>query len=199
MKKIFLLFMSVAMAACQTLPTSAEWLARGDGYFKDGQSQKALAAYNKALNINPNNASVYASRGTAYFSTGDYAAAAQDFMKVLEMRPYDVAGYAALASVMAAQGYYADALEVLNMALVLDPERAETFFSRGGVNFMLGEYDQAVADYSYVLKLRPAADVYNARGTVYLKMGDTKSAEEDFAAAKSGRVPDKLSDYILKN
>lgn len=197
MKKIFVLCIPVLLAACQTLPTSAEWMARGDGYFQDGKPQKAVAAYNRALKLNPDNMAVYASRGAAYFFTGDYAAAQQDFMKVLEINPYEPEGYSALGSVLAAQGHYEEALQVLNAALVLAPNKPEVFFSRGGVNFMLGKYDQAIADYSYVLQLRPAADVYNARGAAYLKMGNQEAADKDFEAANSGKVPQKLNAYTM--
>ena len=185
------------LCACQTLPTSAEWKARGDGYFKDGKTEKALASYNKALRLNDKDASLYASRGAAYFFKGDYAAAQEDFVKVLQINPYQVDGYVALGSALAAQGYYEDALKILNTGLILDPAKPETFFSRGGINFMLGKYDQAIEDYSYVLRLKPAADVYNARGATYLKMGNTKKAEEDFEMAKSGRVPEKLNNYTM--
>ena len=37
------------LGACQTLPTSAEYVARGDGFFKDGKHAQAIAAYNRAL------------------------------------------------------------------------------------------------------------------------------------------------------
>lgn len=197
MKKITALFLPLLFCACQTLPTSAEWRTRGDGYLKDGKPQKALAAYERALKINPNNGSVYASRGAAYFFVGDYEAAQRDFIKVLEINPYEPEGYSALGSALAAQGNYTEALNALNIALALAPEKPEVFFSRGGINFMLGKYDQAVADYSYVLKLRPAADVYNARGAAYLKMGDQSAAEKDFEKAKSGSVPEKLNDYTM--
>ena len=44
MKKTILLFaVCLCAAACQTLPTSSEYLARGDGYFKDGKrTEKTL-------------------------------------------------------------------------------------------------------------------------------------------------------------
>ena len=197
MKKWIYLLLPLALAACQTLPTSSEWLVRGDGYLKDGQAEKAIAAYDKGLRLNDKNTSLYASRGSAYFFNGDYKAAHADFLKVLELNPYTADGYTALGSVLAAQGYYESAMEALNLALLLDPGKVETFFSRGGVNFMLEQYDQAVHDYSYVLKIRPSADVYNARGAAYLKLGEKEKAEQDFAMAKSGQVPEKLNDYRM--
>ena len=102
MKKILLLCVVPLFFACQTLPTSAEWHARGNGYFKDGKPQKALAAYNKALKINAQDGAIYASRGAAYFFLGDYASAQQDFTKVLEINPYQADAYTALGSALGA-------------------------------------------------------------------------------------------------
>lgn len=197
-KSVFLAAASVLLlGACQTLPTSSEYLARGDGYFKDGNAAAALKAYDKALKLNPDNLSAYASRGAVLFFNGDYAKAQDDFLKVIETNPYQADAYTALGSALAAQGNYKDALEILNMALMLDPQKPEIFFSRGGVNFMLGDFEQAVFDYDYVIKLRPAADVYNARGAALLKLGKTKEAEQDFQTAKSGQVPEKLNVYTM--
>lgn len=197
-RTFFIVFPAVfLLAACQTLPTSSEYLARGDGYFKDGNAVAALKAYNKAVQINPDNLTAYASRGAVYFFNGDYKLAQEDFLKVLEANPYQVDAYTALGSALAAQGQFKDALDILNLALVMSPSKPEIFFSRGGVNYMLGEFEQAVFDYDYVLKLRPAADVYNARGAALLKLGKTKEAEADFEMAKSGQVPEKLNIYTM--
>ena len=197
MKKFYLLVMAFVLAACQSLPTSSEWLARGDGYFKDGKTTQAFEAYNRAVKLNPNRADVYASRGAAYFFNGQYAAAKNDFIKVVQLNPYGANGYTALASALAALGEYREALRLINYSLALNPSKPETFFTRGGINFMLGEYEQAVYDYSAVLQLRPAADVYNARGAAYLKMGKADEARKDFEAAKSGQFPDKINDYTM--
>lgn len=185
------------LAGCQSLPTSSEWLARGDGYFRDGKTEQAFKAYNRAEKLNPDRAEVYASRGAAYFFDGQYGAAKRDFLKVVELNPYRAEGYTALASAMAALGDYEQALQLIDHSLTLNAAKPETFFTRGGINFMLGEYEQAVYDYTVVLQLRPAADVYNARGVAYLKLGQKEQAERDFAAAKSGQFPDKINDYTM--
>ena len=197
MRKIYLIGILGLLAACQSLPTSSEWLARGEGYFKDGKTKQAFAAYNKAEQLNPNLAEIYEARGTAYFFEGKYAAAKQDFVKALQLKPYRADTYTALASAMAALGEYKDALVLIDQSLVLNPSKPETFFTRGGINYMLGQYEQALYDYSVVLRLRPSADVYNARGAVYLKLNRPAEAEQDFSAAKSGAYPAKINDHTM--
>ena len=55
MKLAKLVALCILLGACSTLKTSSEYLARGNGYMKDGKKQQALAAYNKALALNPDN------------------------------------------------------------------------------------------------------------------------------------------------
>ena len=196
MKK-FLLFVPVFLAACTTLPTSAEYLLRGDGYFQDGKPQKALEAYTRALELNPDNLEGHASRGAVYYFTGDYDNAEKDFLYVLDKNPYQVDAYTAYASTLAAKGDFQNALTVLNLALQLKPNKPEIFFSRAGVYFMLGQFEDAVRDYTSVINLNPAAEVYNARGAAYEKMGKTDLAQKDFDEAKTGRMPEKLNVYSM--
>ncbi len=196
MKKTVLL-LPFLLAACTTLPTSSEYLLRGDGYFQDGKPQQALKAYDRALELNPDNLTGYASRGAVYFFTGDYDRAEADFLHVLEKNPYQADTYTAYASTLAAKGDFQNALMVLNLALELKPGKPEIFFSRAGVYFMLDRLDEAVVDYTSVINLQPAAEVYNARGAVYLKMGKEDLAQQDFETAKTGRMPERLNVYSM--
>lgn len=197
MKKMIVVLSLLTLGACMTLPTSSEYALRGDGYFKDGQPEKALAAYNKALELNPKNLEVYASRGAVRFFEGKFELAQQDFERVLKENPFHADTYTAYGSVLAARGDYENALKVLEMAISLKPDKPENFFSRAGVYFMLGKYKEAVIDYTSVINLYPAADVFNARGVAYLHLNQNELAEKDFAMAKSGQVPATLSVYSL--
>ena len=195
MTRIWALLGCVLLGACAGLPTSGEYLARGNGYLKDGKKQQAIEAYNQAVVLNPHHIDVYEARGAAYFFNGQYKLAAQDFERVLKEDPYRVEVYTAYASVLAAQGNFQDALTMLNLADKLRPGHAETYFARGGVYYMLGRYDLAVADYTRTYELRPAAEVLNARGAAYVAWGKQKQAEQDFKAAKAGNLPPHINAY----
>ncbi len=199
MTKIYTLLGCVLLGACAGLPTSSEYVARGNGYLKDGKKEAAINAYNKAVELNANNMDVYEARGAAYFFNGQYNLAAKDFERVLKADPYRTPVYTAYASVLAAQGDFESALTMLNLADQLRPGHAETYFARGGVYYMLGRYDLAVADYTRTYQLRPAADVLNARGAAYLGWGKQAQAEQDFQAAKAGNLPEHINAYAHLN
>ena len=195
MKQISIVLTLVVLAACHTLPTSAEYALRGDGYFKDGKPQQALKAYNRAIELNPANLEAYASRGATHFFQGNFALAAEDFKFVLTKNPYHADTYTALASALAAQGDYDNALQLINKAIALKPNRPENILSRAGIYFMQGHYEQALADYTAVITTYPAAEVYQARGAVYQQMGRIDLAKQDFQTAQTRPMPATLNVY----
>ena len=195
MTKKIIFLSCVLLAACSTLKTSGEYIARGNGYLKDGNKQAAITAYNKAAELNPNNLDIYEARGAAYFYNGQYALAAKDFERVLNTDPYRFATYTAYASTLAAQGDFNNALQLLNLATRLRPNQAETYFARGGVYYMLGKYDLAVADYTRTLELRRSADVLRARGAAYSAWGKKEQAEQDLKAAAEPNLPQHLNAF----
>ena len=183
------------LTACATLKTSNEYIARGNGYLKDGKKQAAIDSFNKAVTLNPQNMEAYEARGAAYFYNGQYGLAAADFERVLQENPYRFPVYTAYASTLAASGNFTEALRLLNIVDRLNAAQPETYFARAGVYYMLGHYDLAVADYTKVLQVRPCADVLNARANAYAQWGKTQLAQQDFQAAKNEYIPQNLNAY----
>ena len=61
---------------------------KGVAYFKKGQNDKAIAEYNKAIEINPRLAEAYANRGLAYAQgKGQFDQAISDFNKAIGINP----------------------------------------------------------------------------------------------------------------
>lgn len=193
MKKVFILGAVCLLGACASLKTSGEYIFRGESYLKDGKPTEAIANYNKAIKVNPNNVEAYASRGAANYFAGNLDAAIEDFVLVINNQPYRSEAYSALGAALAAKGDYEDSLKYINASLFLNPNNVEGFFSRGAVNYALGHYDQAVNDYSVVIQNRPFADAYKARAAAYEKLGKTKEAKADAEAAATPGMAQKVN------
>lgn len=64
------------------------------------------------------------------------------------------------------------------------PDRLKALIARGDYYVRRGMTDRAIADYSQALLLDPSlADIYNARGELWLRTYDRPKAAQDFGAA----------------
>jgi len=58
---------------------------RGDAYGLNGEADRAISDYDKAIELNPNYAAAYTGRGRAFTSKGDYTRAVADVTKASEL------------------------------------------------------------------------------------------------------------------
>ena len=65
----------------------AAWIDLGNLYFDTGNYEKAITAYNKALELNPNNANVMNDLGVMYRRTGQPKKAIEAFDKAIKIDP----------------------------------------------------------------------------------------------------------------
>lgn len=63
------------------------WISLGNDYFDTEQAQKAINAYGKALEIQPNNANVLTDQGVMFRKVGWYDKALINFEKALKIEP----------------------------------------------------------------------------------------------------------------
>ncbi|HMF19409.1 MAG TPA: tetratricopeptide repeat protein, partial [Gemmataceae bacterium] len=96
----------------------ASW---GLTHLNGGEWDKALADYNKAIELAPKNAGLWGNRGKAYHGLGQYDKALADFSKAIELAPKNALAWnrRACAACLAAAGKGKDA-DKLD-----DPKRAE--------------------------------------------------------------------------
>ncbi|MBE8953548.1 MAG: tetratricopeptide repeat protein [Quinella sp. 1Q7] len=172
---------------------------RGDNYAQSGQCELAIQNYNKAIEINPNDAEFYRDRGIAYVNFAvhyitnkdserafaNYKLAIQDFNKAIKINPNDAVTWGALGTACSALGQDERAIIDFNRALKLDPKNAEVYFKRGMTYNLMGNFESAISDYTKAIELNPNEGTYRIfRGILYQKIGEYVKAQVDFAKAK---------------
>ncbi|MDP2731385.1 MAG: tetratricopeptide repeat protein [Dehalococcoidales bacterium] len=95
--------------------------SRGISYNDGGEYEKALVAFNKAIELDPTFALAYSNRGWVHIKLGEYEKAIVDSSRAIELNPelaiaYNIRGWAYTES-----GKYEEAIADYNKALELDP------------------------------------------------------------------------------
>jgi arylsulfatase A-like enzyme/tetratricopeptide (TPR) repeat protein len=125
--------------AVQLLQTFAErkdpdvdvLLARGAALAQTGDTQAALATFNRALAIDPSNAVAKANVGTVYLMLRDYPRAREVMEEALALDPNVSRAHNALGVIAAETGHLDDAIQHLKRAVELNPREWDTLFNLG--------------------------------------------------------------------
>ncbi|GHU88878.1 hypothetical protein FACS189476_06760 [Spirochaetia bacterium] len=126
-----------------------------DAYFKKGDYNQAIAHYDEAIRLDPNNAVAYTNRGIAYSYKDDYNKAIADFTQAIRLDPNNALAYYNRGGNYYNAVNYNKAIADFTQAIRLDPNDFLAYFARGSAYYAKNDYIQAIIDYTEVLKLDP--------------------------------------------
>lgn len=159
--------------------------ARAWLYKKAERYAEALADYDAAIAIAPEQASLYRDRAEVQSYSKDYQAALDDLDRSLELEPGYVWAWYARGFMLERLGRNEDALESYGKALALDPEDWDALDSRAKLQMQLGNNAAAVADLDVLLAIDPySAAHYVRRGIAWERGGDAAQALRDYRIAQ---------------
>ena len=165
-------------------PSSLAYSNRGSAYTSVHKYDDAIADYDRAIALNPNDAAAYDSRGVAKTHKGDYDGAIADSSRAIALDPNDAAAYYNRGIVKAHKGDYDGTIADCSRAIALDPNNAAPYDNRGFAKLNKGDYDGAIDDCSCAIAIDPNyAAAYNNRGTAKARKGDYDSAIDDYDRA----------------
>lgn len=160
------------------------WNGRGKHYKDLGMGDRAMADFNRAVQVNPKFYWAYYNRAQILMDSGQLDKALKDYLLLTRVDRWFPEGFINLGAVYGRQGQYELALQALNRACQLRPSDPVTLLNRGLTHLHLRKYDESIHDFVKYLELRPGnADVINAIGVCYWKMGKTTDAEAWFRKA----------------
>ncbi|NMF88463.1 tetratricopeptide repeat protein [Aromatoleum petrolei] len=156
--------------AVRTAPDAPRaWTNLATAYEGQDRTTDAIAAYTKAVEIDPGRAIAYLNRGSSHRKRGDLAAAETDYQRFIRLEGSDYRGPLALGSLYSAAGRYDDAARWLERAAQLDQrsplpprELANAYFATGRPDATIQALelarvrDAAMADAAYFTLLGAA-------------------------------------------
>ncbi|MFZ0614592.1 MAG: tetratricopeptide repeat protein [Desulfobacterales bacterium] len=114
---------------------------------------KSIAAFSRALDIDPQNKIVLLSRASAYMKLGRLDEAREEFDRVIENHPDYAKAYHLRGLVNEKSGDNPAALKDFDRAIALDPEYGAAYYSRANLHSIIGNEDRATEDIEMVTHL----------------------------------------------
>jgi len=162
----------------------AVWSNRGNSRVSQNKLDEAIADFNQAIKLAPDQADPYLNRGTALEAKGEYRAAIADYNRVLAANPEDAFAYNNRGNAEGGLGHWATALEDFQQATAIAPNFAFAQANTALALYELGEKEEAIKTMRRLVKKYPMfADMRAALTAVLWVDGQQGEAESNWVAA----------------
>jgi tetratricopeptide (TPR) repeat protein len=139
----------------QDPPNPASFQQQGDRLFRERKFEPAVAAYQQAIKLQPDNAGAHAGLGFAYGAMGRYPQAVEAFQQAIRLQPNSPSAYGGLGTSYHMLKRYQESRDAYQHAIRLKPDFAEAHYGLGRTYLMLGNRDGAVEEYNVLKILDP--------------------------------------------
>jgi tetratricopeptide (TPR) repeat protein len=133
---------------------AAVWFARGIALEENPATQtEALAAYQKALEFQPNHAAAHINLGTLYYNRQDFALAEKHYRAALTSDPRYALAYFDLGNVLDETGRVQEGIQTYKMAVQLAPTYADAHYNLALAYEKIREPRKALKHWQAYIKL----------------------------------------------
>lgn len=171
----------------ELVPEAYYYIERGLLYMTVGQWENALADFQKAWELEPENTFAYNNAGCVYKYTGQYDKAVELFKKAAEVMKEGetMLPYGNLADCYERMSEYEKAAEAYRKNIELFPEKTANYKDLASVYRMMGRYEEGIKWLEKGRNLKDANELYflDEIGETYEEMGDYKKAFACFKQA----------------
>jgi tetratricopeptide (TPR) repeat protein len=149
----------------------------GIGYLDQGQFDQAIAEFQAALQIAPDNAQAHYNLGLAYQKQDKLDEAAAAYQKAIQANPNLADVHNNLGLIYKVQGKLDQALASYQEAIRLAPDDDTAHYNLALLYDAQGELDQSILEYEQAVGLNPDnADAYYNLGRAYYQQGTLDKA-----------------------
>jgi len=157
------------------------YLNRGVAYWSQGQWEKAMTDYEKAIALNPKYfSSAYFNMGVAQAKFSAWDKAIDNHTTAIGITPNYTAAYDSRGVAYANKQEWDKAIKDFTTAIEISPGYATAFYNRGSVYSARGQWKEAIADYGKAIELDPNyLDAYCNRSVAFANIKEFNQAIDD--------------------
>ena len=161
----------------QQLLTAGDYAKQGDACFFENRYEDAIAAYNQALQIQPDLADTWNNRGVVLTRMQRYPEAIASYEQATTIRPTYPDAWNNRGVVLLELQKYPEAIGCYEQAIQAKPDYADAWNNRGVAFSKMEEYEQAVISYNQALQIKnDYTDAWNNRGVALSKLQKYEAA-----------------------
>ena len=165
--------------------------ALGAAYEQLKRTKDAIAAYQRAADMEPGDVRTLAALAQALLGDNQLDEALKQYQQLAETDPEDIGALIHIGEIQRRQGKYEDALTTIRKARKKDPSSLEAGYNEGLLLDVLGRYDEAAQTYEKMVDLTShangayTAEEKNNRGIFLERLGAVYHEENKTAEAIS--------------
>jgi len=149
----------------------------GNSYSDIGDKEQALAALERAVQINPSLAESRTNLGNIYLKNGQIEDAIYEYYAALQTNPNDARTHNNLGNAYTKKDWLNDAISEYNLSLELDPNFIEAYKNLAAAYCKQEMFGQAQSVLKQAIILQPKnASLYSQAGDLYNQMGHYEQA-----------------------
>jgi tetratricopeptide (TPR) repeat protein len=138
--------------------TTKEEFALGAAYEQLKDMKQAIAAYQRSVDMEPENLDATRSLAQALLADNQLDEALKQFKQLADADPEDTSSLDRISEIERRKGNYTEALATVRKARAKNPESLESGYNEGLLLDVLGRYDEAVATYQKMVDLTEHAN-----------------------------------------
>lgn len=163
---------------------------------RTGRPQDALAAVNRALELQPGSDDGFRLKSRILAQQGQFDAAVEAADRAIALRPNYFGNHSTRAFVLAQAGRHKEAIPSFRRVTELAPDYADGYQMLGTTLHRLGDVTQAIGNYEHAVRLGPSATAYSNLAYSYYEVG---RYDESLKAYQESIARDRTRPAVHRN
>ncbi len=153
--------------------SNVAWVERGDYLLQRQHFREAIAAYDRALTLQPEDAELWVKQGMAYDGIQQFESAIAAYQKATQHAPQDAKAWLKLGVLLENLNRQEEALSVYARVVELEPDNVWAWHDRGKILETLHQWDDALKAYGRAVEIKPSFQLaVESRKRILLDRGD---------------------------